>query len=145
MKSSNKRISKIALIFLMVFTGLIFNTNAQSVFVGKSGSKGKILKKYVEPGELKKLVENPLDSIWIVDVRSEKAFQNGHIPTAKSFPSGEIIKRLNEIRKDQYLILYCTVGGLARVSQKKLKKEGYKRTMVWGGISRWEWERETGK
>jgi rhodanese-related sulfurtransferase len=142
--SGEKLILKIAPITLLLFTVLVFQATAQSVFVGKTGSDGKALKQYIEPASLKKIVDNPVDSIWIVDVRSEKAYSNGHIPTAKSYPSGTIMNRINEIPKNQYLIVYCTVGGTAKIVSKKLKKAGYKRYMNWGGISRWEWEKETG-
>lgn len=144
MKSEVKYISKIALITAVLFTVLINVAAGQSVFVGKAGAEGKVIRKYIEPSELKKLVDNPVDSIWIIDVRSEKAYLNGHIPTAKSFPSGTIMSRLNEIPKDNYLIIYCTVGGMAKIVSKNLKKAGYKRYIIWGGISRWEWEKETG-
>lgn len=144
MASEVKHISKITLITVVLFTVLINIATGQSVFVGKAGAEGKVLRKYIEPLELKKLIDNPVDSIWIIDVRSEKAWLNGHIPTAKSFPSGTILNRLNEIPKDQYLIIYCTVGGMAKIVSKKLKKAGYKRYINWGGLSRWEWEKEPG-
>lgn len=143
METGIKHISKTALTTVFLFTVLINIASAQSVFVGKAGTEGKVLRKYIEPSELKKLVNNPVDSIWIIDVRSEKAFKNGHIPTAKSFPSGTIMNRLNEIPKDKYLILYCTVGGTVKMVSKKLRKAGYKRYINWGGLSRWEWERAT--
>lgn len=142
MKSEEKKISKIALITVVLFTVLFNVASGQSVFVGKAGADGKVLKKYIEPAALKKLVDHPVDSIWILDVRSEKAYLNGHIPTAKSFPAATVMSRLNEIPKGQYLIIYCTVGGNANIVSKNLKKAGYKRYMNWGGISRWEWERE---
>ena len=143
MKIWKKHISKIVLIVVFLFTALFNITSAQSVFVGKAGAEGKVLRKYIEPSELKKLVDNPVDSIWIIDVRSEKAYMNGHIPTAKSFPSGTITSRLNKIPKDKYLIMYCTVGGTVKIVSKKLRKAGYKRTINWGGLSRWEWEKAT--
>ncbi len=144
MKSVSNYISKIVLLTFVFLISLVYLANAQSVFVGKTGKEGMVLKKYVEPSELKKIVDHPVDSIWIIDVRSEKAYLNGHIPTAKSFPSGTITKRLNEIPKDKYLILYCTVGGTVKLVMKKLRKAGYKRCMNWGGLSRWEWEKENG-
>jgi len=137
------QISKIALTVLVLLIALLHSAPGQSVFVGKSGAEGKVLKKYIEPSELKKIVDNPVDSIWIVDVRSEKAYRSGHIPTAKSFPSGNIMDRLNEIPKDQYLIMYCTVGGTVKIVAKRLRKAGYKRYINWGGLSRWEWEKES--
>ena len=144
MLTNRNHISRIVLLTLVLFAGLIDLAAAQSVYVGQAGRGGKALKKYIEPAELKKLVENPVDSIWIIDVRSEKAYLSGHIPTAKSFPVATIANRINEIPKDQYLIIYCTVGAMARIVSKDLKKAGYKRYIDWGGISRWEWEKETG-
>lgn len=126
-------------VLLFMFTQIV---SAQSVNVGKAGSQGKVLKKYIEPAELKRIVENPVDSIWIIDVRSEKAYSNGHIPTARSFPAGTVNDRLNEIPKNKYLIIYCTVGANAQIVSKKLRKAGYRRYINWGGISRWEWEKE---
>lgn len=136
-------LSKILLIFavLIVLEGSV--SANQPIYVGKTGSKGKVLSKYLEPSELKKIVDNPVDSIWIVDVRSEKAYANGHIPTAKNFPLASLTDRLDEIPKDQYLIMYCNVGGTVNLVSKKLKKAGYKRYINWGGISRWEGEKVT--
>ncbi|OFX58986.1 MAG: hypothetical protein A2066_17185 [Bacteroidetes bacterium GWB2_41_8] len=144
MKSGSNYISKIALLTFAFLISIAHIADAQSVFVGKTGKNGKALIKYIEPSELKKIVDNPVDSIWIIDVRSEKAYLNGHIPTARSFPSGTINDRLNEIPKDKYLILYCTVGGTVKIVSKKLRKAGYKKYINWGGLSRWEWEKETG-
>ncbi len=138
-------ISKIVMIMLVLSVLLIQSAAAQSVYIGKAGPQGKGLRKYIEPPALKKLTENPVDSIWILDVRSEKAYLKEHIPTAKSFPTATVMSRLNEIPKDKYLIIYCTVGANARIVSKQLRKAGYKRYMDWGGLSRWEGERESGK
>jgi len=143
MRARIKDLSKIVMITLVLSGLLIQNTAGQSVYVGKVGPQGKGLRKYIEPSALKKLTENPVDSIWILDVRSEAAYQKEHIPTAKSFPKPTVMSRLNEIPKDKYLIIYCTVGANARIVSKQLKKAGYKRYMDWGGLSRWEGEKET--
>ena len=112
-------------------------------FEGYVGAEGEALKQYVPPEQLKMLVDKPDDSIWIVDVRPSSAYQKGHIPTAKSFPSSEILSRLNEIPKAQYLIVYCETGGRAQSVIKKLEKQGYTRLMNWGGIARWPYNRVT--
>jgi phage shock protein E len=109
-------------------------------FEGYVGSEGDVLKQYLSPEKLRELVANPDDSIWIIDVRPASAYQKGHIPTAKSFPSSEILSRLNEIPQDKYLIIYCETGGRAQGVIKKLEKKGYTRLMNWGGISRWPYE-----
>jgi len=145
MRATVTGISKIIMITLILSALLVQMAEGQSVYVGKAGPQGKVLRKYIEPSALKKLTDNPIDSIWILDVRSEKAFLKEHIPTAKSFPAATVMSRLNEIPKDKYLIIYCTVGANARIVSKQLKKAGYKRYMDWGGLSRWEGEKETGK
>jgi rhodanese-related sulfurtransferase len=109
-------------------------------FEGYIGSEGEVLKQYLSPDKLQALVANPDDSIWIIDVRPASAYQKGHIPTARSFPSSEIFSRLGEIPKDKYLIMYCETGGRAQGVIKKLEKKGYTRLMNWGGISRWPYE-----
>ena len=139
------QILRVLMTSVALSTLLLTLTSAQSVNVGKSGTQGKVLKEYIEPAELKRIVENPVDSIWIIDVRSEKAYSNGHIPTARSFPAGSVANRLNEIPKDKYLIIYCTVGANAQIVSKKLRKAGYRRYINWGGLSRWEWEKEIGQ
>ena len=136
------KISKITLITFVLLTVLLNVAQGQSVFVGKTGAQGKALRKYIEPSELKKIVDNPTDSIWIIDVRSEKAYQKEHIPTARSFPSSTIMSQLDEIPKDKYLIMYCNVGGTVKIVSKKFRKAGYKRYINWGGISRWEGQKE---
>jgi rhodanese-related sulfurtransferase len=113
-------------------------------FEGYVGSEGEVLKQYLPPEQLKGLVDNPDDSIWLIDVRPASAYQKGHIPTAKSFPSSEIFSRLDELPKNKYLILYCETGGRAQGVIKKLEKEGYTRLMNWGGMSRWPYEQAAG-
>jgi Rhodanese-related sulfurtransferase len=140
-KMKNRYLKIFSLLFLQLAC-FSFSVCSQSVYVGKTGSQGKILKKYIAPEELTKLVENPNDSIWIIDVRSEKAYANGHIPTARNFPAGSIKSRLSEIPVNKYLILYCTVGANAQIASKTLKKAGYKRYINWGGITRWTGPKE---
>jgi phage shock protein E len=122
----------LAALAVLVFTGC---------FEGYVGSEGEVLEQYLPPEQLKELVKNPDDSIWIMDVRPSSAYHKGHIPIAKSFPSSEIISRLDEIPQDQYLIIYCETGGRAQGVIKKLEKKGYTRLMNWGGISRWPYDR----
>jgi phage shock protein E len=127
----NKIYSLIAFMTILLLSGC---------FEGHVGSEGEVLTKYIPPEQLKVLVDNPDDSIWIVDVRPSSAYQKGHIPTAKSFPSSEILSRLDEIPKGQYLIVYCETGGRAQSVIKNLEKQGYTRLMNWGGMSRWPYE-----
>ena len=106
-------------------------------YEGSTGKDGAMLQQYLEPEALKTLVDNPREDIWIVDVRPERSYKKGHIPTSKSFPSNEIMDRLDELPESQYLILACETGGRAQAVANKLEKEGYTRFMNWGATSRY--------
>jgi len=109
---------------------------------GDVSSDGAMLKAYLDPAALKELTENPRSDIWIIDVRPLSAYNAGHIPTAKSYPSSEVMSRIDELPKSQYLIVYCETGGRAGAVISNLEKEGYTRMMNWGGYKRWPYEFE---
>jgi rhodanese-related sulfurtransferase len=133
---TKKTILNITLASLGIFLALLVT----SCYEGSVGPDAEVLKQYLPPEKLKALGDKPDSSIWIIDVRPASAYQKGHIPTAKSFPSSTILTRLGELPKDQYLILYCETGARAHRVMKQLEKQGYTRLMVWGGVSRWPYE-----
>jgi rhodanese-related sulfurtransferase len=124
---------KIVSLVLLVFSAAFL----YCCYEGYTGTDGAVLKQYLEPSRLKDLVDKPRKDIWIVDVRPSDAFKKGHIPTAKNFPSSEIMDRLGEIPKTQYLIMTCETGGRAQLVIRKLEKAGYTRYMNWGANSRY--------
>ncbi len=131
---------KVVLLGVGLFAGIYFFIIAPG-FVGNSGSDGALLKQYVSPESLRALIENPSPNIWIIDVRSESAWRKSHIPTSKSFFSGTIADKLNQLPQEKYLILYCETGGRVQsVIKNVLIPNGYTRYMNWGGFSRWPYE-----
>jgi len=116
---------------------MLFSVNALAFYTGDTTEDGAHLKDYVKPEALLLLTEKPNKSISIIDVRPSKAYLKGHIPTARSFPSGEIMNRLDELPLDQSYIIYCETGIRAQMVIRKLKKKNYKKVMNWGGYKRW--------
>lgn len=112
---------------------IISATLLSCCYEGYTGTGGATLTQYLEPAKLKVLADKPQKDIWIIDVRPADAFRKGHIPTAKNFPSGEIMDRLGEIPKSKNIIMYCETGGRSQMVLKKLEKAGYTRFMNWGG------------
>jgi len=45
---------------------------------------------------------------FVVDVRSQDAYDAGHIPGAKLIPSGEILNHLKDLPKDKLIVTYCS-------------------------------------
>lgn len=109
---------------------------------GYISSNGSDIKKYLSPEELKKITDNPDPNIWIIDLRPTSFYKRGHIPTAKSYPTDEIMSRLDEIPKEKYLILYCVLSPGAQMTIKKLEQAGYTKNLNWGRYSRWPYKSE---
>ena len=125
---------------VLLTTLLSFTILLTSCYEGYTSKEGEPLKKYLPPEQLKELTQQPDSSIWIIDVRPHDLYEEGHIPTAKSYSSSVIMDKLNEIPKDQYLIVYCETGGRAQNVIKMLEEEGYTKMMNWGGVTRWPYE-----
>jgi rhodanese-related sulfurtransferase len=96
----------------------------------------------VELGELKTLASS--GRIVLVDGRSAKDFEAGHIPGAYNLPALEMETFLpqfaSQVTHDQLLAVYC--GGhdcsLAQILAGSLAKKGYKRLKIYyGGYSEW--------
>ena len=45
---------------------------------------------------------------FVVDVRNQQAYDQGHIPGAKLIPSGEILNHLSELPSNKTIITYCS-------------------------------------
>ena len=45
---------------------------------------------------------------FVVDVRTQAAYDQGHIPGAKLMPSGQILNHLNELPRDKTIVTYCS-------------------------------------
>lgn len=116
---------------------VLLSLSACSFYEGYVSKGGEALKVYEAPEALQALIKAPNESITIIDVRPSSAYLDGHIPTAKSFPSGDIMSRLGELPPDRSYIIYCETGLRAQMVIGRLEKKGYTKLMNWGGYKRW--------
>ena len=56
--------------------------------------------------EMEALVKD--DKAVVIDVRSQDAYDAGHIPGAKLIPAFDILNHLKELPKDKLIITYCS-------------------------------------
>lgn len=56
--------------------------------------------------ELRTLVDR--GEAFIVDVRNEPAYKQGHIKGAKLIPTNEVLKRTDEFPRDKTIVTYCS-------------------------------------
>jgi rhodanese-related sulfurtransferase len=67
------------------------------------------------------------ESPVILDVRSPREYQQGHVPSAVNLPYQQIGRRMAELEqiRDRQVIVYCEVGPRARVAQSMLQQAGF--------------------
>jgi rhodanese-related sulfurtransferase len=65
--------------------------------------------------------------VCILDVRSAREYNSGHVPGAINISHKEVSARLNELEpyRDKDIVVYCELGVRARMAQKTLTKAGY--------------------
>ena len=130
------------ILFLTLLSLLVINTPLWAQTDTLPNGLGK---KVSTPEKLKKVIDSKDHKFAIVDVRSESAYDRGHIPTAINIPRGFISDIKNPPPKDKYLIIYCYGGMTSPAAGERLQANGYKYIFVWGGIKGWPYELETSK
>jgi hydroxyacylglutathione hydrolase len=94
----------------------------------------------VDTWSVHKLKEHLKDeSIFLLDVREIGEFEDGYIEGAHHIYVGYLTKRLKEVTKDKYIVVYCDTGKRASIATSVLKMNGYKRVAnVLGSIKAWK-------
>ncbi|TGB04327.1 rhodanese-like domain-containing protein [Halobacillus salinus] len=74
----------------------------------------------------------------LIDVREPKEFDGGHILGARNIPLSQLRTRLQELRKDKPVYLYCQSGARSTRAAMMLHKKGYTDLyMLEGGFKKW--------
>ena len=71
----------------------------------------------------------------LLDVRTVKEHQDGHIPNSLNIPLDELRDRLNELPQDQEIAAYCKVGQRGYLATRILNQLGYSTKNVSGGYT----------
>ncbi len=91
------------------------------------------------PAEVVQLMNH--QNALLVDVRTDKDFQQGHIANALHIPLGLLENRLAELQpyKETPIIFICRSGSRSSVAAYKLKKRGFETVhTLGGGMMAWE-------
>lgn len=76
---------------------------------------------------------------FILDVRQPEEWQQFHIPGATLIPLGELPNRLNEVPKDQEIVVVCRTGHRSAQGRDILLNAGFpKVTSMTGGVTEWQ-------
>ncbi|WP_408956591.1 rhodanese-like domain-containing protein [Natroniella sp. ANB-PHB2] len=75
----------------------------------------------------------------IIDVRTEREYQEGHIPNSINIPVTKIKDNLDKLTKGEEIITVCASGIRSKKAAKKLIKADYKKVKnMSGGMNAWQ-------
>jgi rhodanese-related sulfurtransferase/rubrerythrin len=96
--------------------------------------------KSVDFNETKSMIDQAQgDGVILLDVRQPKEYQQAHIPGATLIPLPELGDRLDEVDRDNPVLIYCATGGRSRVAAQMMAGNGFKNIYnVAGGIKAWK-------
>jgi rhodanese-related sulfurtransferase len=78
---------------------------------------------------------------FILDVRENDEWIAGHIPSATLIPLGQLENRLDEVPRDQSIVVVCRTGNRSAVGRDILLEAGFESvTSMYGGFVAWEKE-----
>lgn len=82
--------------------------------------------------------------LYVLDVRTEAEFNNGHIPRAHLIPVDELEDRLSELpSKETLLLVTCAAGGRSLAACETLGEHGHTRLLnLVGGMHAWTGPRD---
>ncbi len=91
---------------------------------------------------IKQLAAKDLDQkkgMVILDVRTDKEYQQGHIPGAVHVPLTDIGDRVKKLKKDKEVVVYCQSGNRSIWAIKRLMGMGYTNLLnLKGGYHAWK-------
>jgi len=76
--------------------------------------------------------------VFFLDVRTQAEWDSVRIPNATLIPLDQLPARLNEVPKDQEIVVVCRSGNRSQTGRNILKQAGYDRvSSMSGGVNAW--------
>ncbi len=91
----------------------------------------------ITPEEAYRIISEGIDH-FLLDVRTEEEYNQGHIEGANLIPVQELENRLDEIPRDRQIIVYCRSGNRSRTAANILLENGFGMVYDMGGINDWQ-------
>ena len=108
--------------------------------IGENIKKGENI--YMDAEELREKIEQNKDII-ILDVRTRKEFEIGHIEGAINIPIDELRENLNKLDKNKDILLHCRTSYRSYLAFRILNNYGFKKIWNLNG-SYLSWQRQLG-
>ena len=98
----------------------------------------------ITASEAKKMMDEQ-EEIFILDVREQSEYNEGHVPEAVLLPVGTISEETAAAvieNKDTVVLVYCRSGNRSKTAAQALADLGYTQVYEFGGIRDWPYEVE---
>ena len=98
----------------------------------------------ITASEAKKMMDEQ-EEIFILDVREQSEYNEGHVPGAVLLPVGTISEETAAAvieNKDTVVLVYCRSGNRSKTAAQALVDLGYTQVYEFGGIRDWPYEVE---
>lgn len=103
--------------------------------------ENKMAYRQITPQQAKEKMEMESDII-VLDVRTQKEYETGHIKNAVCLPNEEIISDPEMLPdKDRQILVYCRSGNRSKQAAQKLAQLGYTNVFEFGGIIDWPYDK----
>jgi len=91
----------------------------------------------VKPPVLRQWMMEKRD-LYLLDIRPEKVFKQGHIEGAVNIPMYQLHRRYEELPLNHLLILVDNRGFRTLLAASYLSRKGYNAQRLFGGMAKWE-------
>lgn len=86
-----------------------------------------LVRRFYTPKYLKSLTQEDFIKGYrkaqLIDVREPREYDGGHILGARNIPMSQLRQRINEVRPDQPIYLYCQSGARSRQAASLIRKK----------------------
>jgi len=77
------------------------------------------------------------DGTFVLDVRTPEEWNEFHAPNTTLIPLDELASRVNELPKDQPIVVVCRSGNRSQAGRDILLQAGFNATSMNGGLNQW--------
>lgn len=117
-----------------IFSTILIGIVVLYLIIKLFGFLGRLGIKQLSPKEF-----DQKKGMMLLDIRSDKEYDQGHIPGAAHVPLSEIGERVKKLKKDKELVVYCQNGNRSIWAIKRLMGMGYKNLYnLKGGYDAWK-------
>ena len=74
---------------------------------------------------------------WVLDVREDDEFADGHVPNVHHIPLGQLPDKIHLIPKEEKIFVICRSGARSQSGADYLISQGYDAISVAGGTMGW--------